>query len=568
MRLQRAIIHNFRAIEHLSIDLEGYSLLVGANNAGKSSVVDALRACYEKDGYRFDRERDFPKNGAADAESWIELWFKLTTQENDSIPSEMRWGDKTLRVRKWFVLDEAVGPRGRKVGLLYLLNPDLEGSSKPLSKILKKSDSLIGSMIYVPALGRIDDHVKLGGPSPMRDLFRFVIDRETGNRGSRGQVDAAIENLRRALVGGSRNRAGLFSSIEKDLDGLLKPWNASFRVNAGQTDEEAIVKALIDWQIVDNSTGIGMGINEFGSGFQRHFGASLIQLAAKVNSCHANSRESEAWVADSFTLLLFEEPEAFLHPTQQSALAVALQRIAKGDGMQVLCTTHSPHFLSPNAENLNSLVRLSKNEGKTQAFQISKPVWKKIVDSQNVMREVFGANSIQDLGRSDEALVAELEAMRYSSWLNGGRAAVMFSEMVLLVEGETERALITKLIDEGKIRTGSRGNVYVLDCLGKYNMHRFIKLLSAFGIRHSVLHDLDENKGRHRKINDFIKSQADKDWTIAVGTFRKDLETYLGLPRTKRSGDKPLVVLYAHYKKVIPKKKLKHFCRTVEELLR
>jgi len=36
-------IHNFRSICDLEVRLSDYTLLVGANNAGKSNVVDALR---------------------------------------------------------------------------------------------------------------------------------------------------------------------------------------------------------------------------------------------------------------------------------------------------------------------------------------------------------------------------------------------------------------------------------------------------------------------------------------------------------------------------------------------
>ena len=47
MKLRRAQIHNFRSIGDVAIDVSDYTLLVGANNAGKSNLLTALRAFYD-----------------------------------------------------------------------------------------------------------------------------------------------------------------------------------------------------------------------------------------------------------------------------------------------------------------------------------------------------------------------------------------------------------------------------------------------------------------------------------------------------------------------------------------
>lgn len=47
MQIADEIIHNFRGIADAQINLYTYSLLIGANNAGKTTVIDAIRAFYE-----------------------------------------------------------------------------------------------------------------------------------------------------------------------------------------------------------------------------------------------------------------------------------------------------------------------------------------------------------------------------------------------------------------------------------------------------------------------------------------------------------------------------------------
>ena len=47
MKLRRLRIHNFRSIIDADIEVHDYTMIVGANNAGKSNVLAALRAFYE-----------------------------------------------------------------------------------------------------------------------------------------------------------------------------------------------------------------------------------------------------------------------------------------------------------------------------------------------------------------------------------------------------------------------------------------------------------------------------------------------------------------------------------------
>lgn len=47
MKLRQIVIHNFRSIIDADIEVHDYMLLVGANNAGKSTILNALRAFYD-----------------------------------------------------------------------------------------------------------------------------------------------------------------------------------------------------------------------------------------------------------------------------------------------------------------------------------------------------------------------------------------------------------------------------------------------------------------------------------------------------------------------------------------
>jgi putative ATP-dependent endonuclease of OLD family len=70
---------------------------------------------------------------------------------------------------------------------------------------------------------------------------------------------------------------------------------------------------------------------------------------------------------------------------------------------------------------------------------------------------------------------------------------------VLLVEGASEKALFNCLLaTEWHDLTVNR--LCVVDVFGKYNIHRFMALLEAFGIPHGVILDGDDGKEHHGAI--------------------------------------------------------------------
>ena len=84
-----------------------------------------------------------------------------------------------------------------------------------------------------------------------------------------------------------------------------------------------------------------------------------------------NSEKKKDFSPD-FTLILFEEPEAFLHPSQQECLNISLRQLASESQQQVLVTTHSPVFVCKNIFDLTCLIRLQKKSAVSVAYQLRK----------------------------------------------------------------------------------------------------------------------------------------------------------------------------------------------------
>jgi putative ATP-dependent endonuclease of OLD family len=52
MRLCKLLIENYRGIQHLELDLEDTTVLVGESNTGKTAILTALRTCLRNLGSR------------------------------------------------------------------------------------------------------------------------------------------------------------------------------------------------------------------------------------------------------------------------------------------------------------------------------------------------------------------------------------------------------------------------------------------------------------------------------------------------------------------------------------
>ena len=237
------------------------------------------------------------------------------------------------------------------------------------------------------------------------------------------------------------------------------------------------------------------------------------------------------------SMILFEEPEAFLHPPQQEILAHSLVTLASNPDQQVICSTHSSHFVSRNAAHIPSIGRLKRENGRVSIHQIGTKDWDDLVDANHVLNRIAAKwpKLKQKLDADDEK--PEMEAVKYFLWLNPDRCGMFFANHVVIVEGPTEQSFVNRLIGDGRIKRPHDG-LYVLDTIGKFNIHRFMNLLSQLGISHSVLHDDNNNVNHHADVNQLIQDSKHETLTFAVKSITRDLVQHRrGSPGGKR-GDR------------------------------
>lgn len=564
MKLYKIKLHNFRGILEQEAQFYPYSLLVGPNNAGKSTFVDGIRAFYEKDGFKFKPDKDFPFLATADDESWVELMFTLSDAEHDSLADTYQVTEKKLRVRKIFQ-SKTKGADGKStVGSIYGYKNDGTLSEEPFYGAKNVQSGKFGDVIYIPAVSKVDEHTKLTGPSALRDLLTDVMSDVVEGGEAYGVFAHSVETFASTILKEKTKDERSLEGFQNSFNKLLEPWQTKFSLRFPPPSAADIIKQMVNWDLLDEFHGKAQGVDYYGSGFQRHFIYSLIQLGAQYVGKKVTKKGKD--FVPSLTLILFEEPEAFLHPPQQEILARSLMAMANKDDWQVVCTTHSSHFVSRNADAIPAIVRVVRTGGNVEAFQISDTDWSAIVTANKSIEAIVAKYpKMQKVMHADDVR-PEMEAVKHFLWLNSDRSGIFFANHALLVEGPTEVALINKLIDDGKI-SGADCGLVLLDCLGKYNIHRFMNLLGYLGITHSVIHDDDNNKDEHADLNQLIQSSKNPQLTYSIHAIAQDIEALLNIPSAGLKHRKPQHILFLYSEGKIDQTRLETFCKIVEAAL-
>lgn len=169
-------------------------------------------------------------------------------------------------------------------------------------------------------------------------------------------------------------------------------------------------------------------------------------------------------------LILYEEPELFLHPKVTFKLRNALYDLAKNSPYQILCATHSPLMIDVSRPHA-SLVRAVKDESEeTKTFQVGEDVFNK-----NEKRK----QHVQMINR-----------------FNPHVCEAFYADKVILVEGDTEAIVYRALLKEYY----PEEEVFVLNTGSKNNIPFFQEILTAFHIEHYAIHDIDtefNSNGNH-----------------------------------------------------------------------
>ncbi len=244
-------------------------------------------------------------------------------------------------------------------------------------------------------------------------------------------------------------------------------------------------------------------------GLQRNVFFNIFRILVR------ESKKSKTSVLGS-TLILYEEPELYLHPQAERELYDTLLNLSKL-GSQVYICTHSGSFIDLNNYKSICIVR----------------------------RDAEGSKVVQQKGEIFSK--DEVKKFNMSYWINPDRSELFFAKKVVLVEGQTDKIVIPYLAKKLDIY---KYDYSVIECGSKSTLPQYIKLLNKFRIPYSVVYDKDEHIWREREernISHRKNKEIQRLINYEIGNyieFENDIEEELGGVREKKSfKNKPFLAL-------------------------
>lgn len=201
-----------------------------------------------------------------------------------------------------------------------------------------------------------------------------------------------------------------------------------------------------------------------GHGAQRALVYSLVRYIANRRATSKEFVRSK--------ILLFEEPELYLHPHLLRTLRDSLRELSGLNDWQVITTTHSPIMVDVASEP-RSLIIMNR----TQNGEV---IYHKQLDN----------DPFTDNGTSP----SERKILRAMLDFHPTVCEAFFAKSTVLVEGDSEVAMLNfgeQVLSKLGLPTALVSDTSVVSCGGKWTIVPIARLLIAFGIPCKIIHDED-----------------------------------------------------------------------------
>ena len=341
MKITELHIKHFKSIHHLHItDIPSALILVGQNNSGKTTILDAVRAV---GGDYLISSYDFQEDG-----SNIEITVSLFFSEEDLkllhrkgiVSSYRRWD-------AWFADFQKKLPSFLEQTLTFTMSANREGRIRYQDGVQKHNPYI---QEVFPKIYHVDTERRL---EPLQqDLLLLQEDEILQRMRTRCCIFDQAKTCTQCFtcIGlieqKSPQELDVFETsklldyklYQLNLDTFAKKVNESFHRNGGHEkilysmnrDVEKILQVTTEiWQPAQSQT---RPISRMGKGMRSIYLFSLLEAYTEIEE-------------NLPCILLIEDPEIFLHPRLQKVAGKILYRLSRKN--QVLFTTHSPNLL-PN----------------------------------------------------------------------------------------------------------------------------------------------------------------------------------------------------------------------------
>ena len=523
MHIDKLTVLNFRGLREITLSLGDFSCVIGENNAGKSSLLQALhRFC---DGKKL-AETDFYdklQEVAISAEivSISDRDLEVLAEEHRERIRELQSSGSLKLVRRFSTdgsgslraivkapRDSRLKPanvdsftKGKSGTILVnqarLEYPEVANNipDKITQTALKQlvadhcrtlppeeleeveSDlptgipnsvlKLLPTPVYIPAVKDLADDIKTTDSATFGKLLSLLLNAISPRLGEDKELFSKLARKLNRLTSADGTvvdeRLEEIKHAELCVERNLRENfpQARVEIKIPPPDLDTILSgARID---VDDGAMVGP-VETKGDGLKRSVVFSIFRAFLDLSSQPGWQGSASSVRTTPHYLFLFEEPELFLHPSAQKILFDALAFVSREH--QVVVTTHSPLFFSADATK--TFVKMSKRmSGRPEEKPYS-----------------------QAVAVSFDCDLPAKESFQLISYENSNVA--FFASEVVLVEGSSDLIALKHIAKTlNPIWDLDGGKIAVVRVLGKGNFRRFTDFFERFNIRVHILTDLD-----------------------------------------------------------------------------
>lgn len=521
MKLSHLQVSNYRGLRDISIPLSSFVCITGENNSGKSSVLQSLSLFLSGSTLKSSDYFE-PANEVIIAVTLSDV----TAKDLDLLAEEHRGRiaglvvDGRLTLVRTYRMDGksdlgyyglvpkaprftaanvgnlVAGKKGGELKQAVLATfPELDGqvsaaTTQALAKelIQKLGESLpaadketrfvalptgldksvipmLPERIYIPAVKDLSDDTKTAESSSFGKILTIVMKTIEPLLAEEQDLFEKLSRKLTRMIGAEGgvqdDRLEEIKNIERTIQTYVRESFANVSLEIQIPPPE--LKSVLSTARILADDGVKGPLELKGDGLRRAVVFSI--LRAYVELARAAAKEGEevsAKASERGYLMLFEEPELFLHPGAQKILFDALGVFSKKH--HVVVTTHSPLFLGPDATA--TFVRLSKTE------------------MEGIPRPFTKACPIELTGISprDEFQIICFE----------NNNAAFFAKRIVLVEGDSDLIVLPHIAETLDARWNCRSNsVDFVRVNGKGSIARYRSFFKRFEVPLFVITDLD-----------------------------------------------------------------------------
>jgi hypothetical protein len=381
---------------------------------------------------------------------------------------------------------------------------------------------IIGECYFIPAIKDPKEELQTTkSTSPVYQMIRSIL--------SDIKAEDIKENFKEIQKQVKNERQTNLELLKKKFNDELELFNTSVDINLQDVEISEAFPIHIDILFND---GVPTPLNNKGTGLQRYALFKFLKIKTELNLGQEISY-----------ILLFEEPEAHLHPQFQREIAKILKDLSENPNYQTFITSHSPQFI--DLLNLDYVFIFNKE------------------------KECTGTNKCE-LNLSNIK-----EEIKTLFLFDPNVKEIFFSEKIVLIEGPSEEIISNILIQKGKLDVS---NVSIIKAESKDNIPLFIKVFNSLKIPYTVLIDEDPYflpnytktnpssiKGKRRAYETTLKIGKSVDESLGkIVVISPDFDEFLGVSKNQgKTLGKPTAV-YNKYKEL--EEKNDEIIKKVEEL--